>query len=182
MITTSLVKIVKSNLEEMTKLWTEEARKSDVMKTYHKFDETELKKRGSAVFENLVKWLEAGAHSEEVEHYFEEVGKSRLNEGFPLTEVHYAVYLTKKIFWSFVDWRDAISGKFETAHATQVMSVFNNYFDLGNFHITEGYFHELFENLDDNKKFSKTELKNILLLGKKELENIEEDEFIWRPV
>jgi len=182
MVTTNLVKIVRQNIDEMTRQWTEEALNSHVMKTYQHFESAEVKKRGSLVFENLVKWLDSGANNEEVEHYFEGVGKSRFEEGFPLTEVHYAVYLTKKIFWNYVDWRDAITGKFETTHATQIMSVFNNYFDLGNFHITQGYFDAMFDSLDDEKKFSKSELKSILLKGKKEFEDAEDDEFIWRHV
>lgn len=182
MVTSQLSKIVRGNIREMTSQWLDETLASPVMKTYQSFDREEVRKRGQAIFENLIKWLESGAESKEVETYFRQIGQLRFEEGFPLTEVYYAVHLTKKIFWGFVDWRDAITGKFETSNATQIMSVFNDYFDLGNFHIASGYFNGMISSLDDSRRFSKSELKQILLQGKKEFEEAPDEEFIWRHV
>jgi hypothetical protein len=106
----------------------------------------------------------------------------RFKERFPLTEVHYAVYLLKKIFWSKIDWRDKVTGAFETSNATKIMNVFNDYFDLASFSITKGYFNELLESLREEKKLSKEDLKNLLTKGRLDPEVLEDDEFIWRHV
>ncbi len=177
-----LISIVEKNYDEMCKVWLKEVQKSEHMKHYQSFNEEEIVNRGTAVLDNLLKWLKAGAKSEEVENYYSEVGAARLKEGFPLTEVHYAIYLIKKIFWSYIDWKDAISGTFEQSTATQIMTIFNNYFDLSNFYITRGYFNELFNALNESKKFSKEELKRYLIKGAIELDTIEEDDIIWRHV
>ena len=33
---------------------------------------------------------------------------SRIKEGVPLIEVYYALYLEKKVLWSFVAWKDEV--------------------------------------------------------------------------
>ncbi len=182
MLNSNLTSVVKKNFTEMIHEWTNEAKTSPVLKTYKKFENEELDNRAKAVFEHLVIWLEAGALTTEVENYFLNLGRTRLDEGFALNEVHYAIYVTKKIFWNYVDWRDAITGQFETGTATQIMTIFNNYFDLGNFYITQGYVNELLVRLDDNKKYTKSDLQKLLISGEKFWEDADEEEFIWRHV
>jgi hypothetical protein len=182
MVNQKLISIIEKNLEDLAKTWFDEAVKSEIMTTYHHFKDEQNYKRGKAVYENLLKWLKEGALHEEVEKYFEKVGAIRLNEGFPLSEVHYALYLSKKIFWGFVDWRDAISGSFQSSTTTQIMALLNDYFDLGNFYITRGYFKELITKLDEDKKFSKEEIKNLLTQSSVDWDNVNEDEITWRHV
>jgi hypothetical protein len=130
----------------------------------------------------LREWLKEGATNKSAEEYFENVGAIRFNERFPLTEVHYAVYLLKKIFWSRIDWRDKVTGAFETSNATKIMNVFNDYFDLASFSITKGYFNELLNSIKDDKSISKEDLKKLLTKGKLNPEALEDEEFIWRHV
>ncbi|MCF8266876.1 MAG: RsbRD N-terminal domain-containing protein [Ignavibacteriales bacterium] len=182
MVNHKLTGIIKENLDAMTANWAEEVTKSEVMSTYHKFDEASIRERGKAVFVNLAKWLEGGAKIHEVEEYFEKVGFTRLEEGFPLSEVHYAIYLSKKIFWNYVDWRDAVTGTFTTSSATQVMAVFNNYFDLSSFHVTNGYFKGLISKLDSYQKLTKNDLMRLFLKGNVVAGSDEDDDFVWRPV
>lgn len=178
----NLITVIKNNFDDISRQWSEEAKISEHMKTYQSFGEDEMFRRGKAVYNNLLKWLEAGALTHEVEEYFLEVGRQRFREGFPLTEVHFALYLTKKILWQFIDWRDAVTGSFESSTAKDIMTTLNNYFDVGNFYITYGYFEELLSTLDDSKKFSKEELKKILMKGHANFEDLDEDEFIYRHV
>ncbi len=182
MISSKLVNQLEENLDSIVQVWFEEAKSSVNMKTYKTFDDNEVLGRGKAVFSHLIEWLKEGADSDDVEKYFEEVGKIRLKEGFPLTEVHYALYLTKKIFWGNIDWRDAISGSFQTSSTTQIMSVINNYFDLGNFFITRGYLHELFNRLGENSQLSTSELKKLLLEGVSDISLDDDEDIIWRHV
>ncbi len=177
----NLSKIVDDQLEELKKDWLSEVRKSDYLQTYKSFSDEETMKRGEAVYIYLSDWLKEGATNETAEKYFEKVGATRFNEKFPLTEVQYAIYLLKKIFWNKIDWRDRITGAFETANATKILNVFNDYFDLANFNITRGYFNELLNSIDDDKKMTKEDLKSLLTKGKLDPEELE-DEFIWRHV
>jgi len=182
MATGKLSKIVDDQIDELKKEWLDEVRKSDYLQTYGSFNDQETINRGEAVYIHLSEWLKEGATNQSAEKYFENVGAIRFQERFPLTEVHYAIYLLKKIFWNRIDWRDKVTGAFETANATKIMNVFNDYFDLANFSITKGYFNELLNTITDDKKLSKDDLKSLLTKGKLNPEVMEDDEFIWRHV
>lgn len=178
----NLSKIVDDQIDELKKEWLEEVRKSEYLRTYQSFNDQETVKRGEAVYGHLSEWLKEGATNKSAESYFEKVGSTRFKERFPLTEVHYAIYLLKKIFWSRIDWRDKVTGAFETSNATKIMNVFNDYFDLASFSITKGYFNELLASLSEEKKLSKEDLKSLLTKENLDPEVLEDDEFIWRHV
>lgn len=182
MATANLSKIVEDQIDDLKSEWLEEVRKSEYLATYKTFSDQEVINRGEAVYSHLRDWLKEGATNQSSEEYFEKVGAVRFQERFPLTEVHYAIYLLKKIFWNRIDWRDKVTGAFETSNATKIMNVFNDYFDLASFSITKGYFNELLESISEEKKFSKEDLKQLLTKGKLDPEILEDDEFIWRHV
>ncbi len=166
MVSRKLIFSIEQNIETMTMQWLNEVKRSEFLSTYKNFDDDEVINRAKKVFLNLKLWLARGASIEEIADYFEQVGGERLREGFPLTEVHYALYVSKKIFWANIDWRDNISGNFINNHATQIMSLLNNYFDLGNFYVTRGYFHAMLDLMNSGQKFGRAELENILCKGK----------------
>ncbi|MFH1728601.1 MAG: RsbRD N-terminal domain-containing protein [Pseudomonadota bacterium] len=161
----TLVTSVRNNIEALANGWQEEAQSSPYMNTYHSLETDDLHKRGKVLFTNLLKWLESGASNKEVEGYFENVGKTRLDEGFPLSEVNHAVYLTKKVFLSYISNHYELIGNMDSKEAFEFCTLLNSYFDLGDFHIIRGYLKELFEHLDGTKKFTKEELENYFKRG-----------------
>ena len=178
----NLSDIVDNQIDELKTVWLEEVRKSEYLKTYKTFSDEETIKKGEAVYSHLSEWLKEGASNDSAAKYFDWVGAERFKQKFPLTEVHYAIYLLKKIFWNRIDWRDKVTGAFETANTSKIMNVFNDYFDLANFHITKGYFNEILKTFDDEKKFSKEDLRSLLIKGKLDPEEVDDGEFIWRHV
>ncbi len=161
----NLIVSIEDNVDDIVRTWKEEITKSEYMTTYRELPDKALTERGKAVYNNLIQWLQSGASNKEIEQYFERIGAERNREGFPLTEVGYALYLSKKVFWSFSLWKEEITGLFDTGEAIEFMTVLNNYFDLGNFYIIRGYLKELFAKLDESQKFSKEELESYFLKG-----------------
>jgi len=165
MVYESLIAIVELCQKDLTKSWVEEILQSDYMGTYRTLTNVQILQRGEALFGNLLKWLERGADSDEVEEYFVKVGEDRFTEGFPLSEINYGLYLEKKVLWKYVNWKEEVTGKFTTPEAIEFMTVLNNYFDLGNFFIIKGYIQALFDRLVESGKLSEDELKNYIGKG-----------------
>ncbi len=182
MVTENLSKIVENQIDELKEEWLKEVRKSDYLTNYRNFNDQETIDRGSAVYSYLNDWLKEGASNKSAEEYFEKVGERRFKAKFPLNEVHYALYLLKRIFWSKIDWRDKVTGSFETSNTTKIMNVFNNYFDLANFSVTQGYFKAIINSIDDKDTISKSALKSLLINGKLDPDALKDDEPIWRHV
>ncbi len=165
MVYESLIAILEKHLDDLTGSWVTEVKNSDYLETYQKLSDEKLFDRGNILFSNLQEWLLNGASNEEAAKYFQEIGNERINEGIPLSEVYYALYLEKKVLWSFVAWKDEVAGILTARDAIEFMSEINNYFDLGNFNIVRGYMHKLYTHISDCDKFTTEELEKLLTKG-----------------
>ncbi len=162
MVYESLIAIVEQNRKAMAESWFEEIKKSEYLKSYNILSDPQLFERGKVLFENLLKWLQKGADEKFIQKYFENVGSERAKEGFPLSEVNYALFLEKKVLWSFIAFKDEIQGPLTPSDAVEFMSVLSSYFDMGEFNIIRGYIRELTEQLIQSGKFSSSQLESFL--------------------
>ncbi len=162
MVYESLIAIVEQGKVKMAESWFEEVKRTEYMKAYRSLSDVQLLERGKVLFNNLHIWLQKGADDKYIREYFEQVGKDRAREGFPLSEVNYALFLEKKVLWSFIAYKDEIQGPVNPADAVEFMSVLSSYFDMGEFNIIRGYMGELITLLLNSGKFSSSEMHNFL--------------------
>ncbi len=165
MVYESLIAIVESHVDDLANTWVQEVKKSEYLSSYQKLPDKELHSRGYVLFSNLLNWLLKGASNDDAAVYFKNVGEERIKEGMPLTEVYYALYLEKKVLWSFVAWKDEVTGILKAGDAIEFMTVINNYFDLGDFYIIKGYNEQLYRQMEETGKFTKEELESIFAGG-----------------
>ena len=165
MVYESLIAILETNLDNLAETWVGEVKRSEYLETYNKLPDEKILKRGNILFSNLQDWLMKGASNDDAAIYFQEVGTSRIKEGFPLSEIYYALYLEKKVLWSFVAWKDEVTGILSARDAIEFMTVINNYFDLGDFYIIRGYMNELYSHIAGSNKFSEEELQTLFTGG-----------------
>jgi len=176
---------IRNDKNNLARTWSELVSESEYMQSYQKLDKEIILERGEAVFTHLANWLETGASNDVAEKYFELVGQDRFKEGYPLTEVVYALHLVKKVFWSSVAWdkdlKHTTSGD-RCENCVEFWTILNNYFDLGNFYITRGYFHSIFENIEGVQNPSIDEFKNYLKHGPIDSDDLDKEKFIWRHI
>ncbi|MEG8946078.1 hypothetical protein [Rosettibacter firmus] len=91
-----IIHFLEQNISSLSNAFYEQVKQSEYMQTYKQFDKNEVIKRAEKVFLHLIDWLKAGSSNIEAEKYFEQIGAERFREGFPLTEVNYALLLQKK--------------------------------------------------------------------------------------
>lgn len=162
MVYESLIAIVEQYRAKMAESWFEEIKTHKFMTTYRSLQDVQLLERGKVLFGNLLLWLQKGADERFIQDYFEGVGKERAKEGFPLTEVNYALFLEKKVLWSFIAYKDKLQGPLDPADAVEFMSVISSYFDMGAFFILRGFISELITSMKASGKFSDEDLSSIL--------------------
>lgn len=165
MVYSKIFPIIENNIRELSEAWYDEVMRSEYMKTYQSLGHNELVERGSVLYSNLFNWLITGYSDEDVEQYFEKIGAERLAEGFPLSEINYALYLEKKVLWRFLTARSDMKVSLMSSDIIDFFTRLNNYFDIGDFFIIRGYLSNLFSQLDESEKFSKEELKNYFSKG-----------------
>jgi hypothetical protein len=165
MNTQTMASLLEANAKSLAAIWLEEVKKTDYMNTYRALADGLVMHRGYHVYLMFIKWLQAGADDKDIAIDFEAIGIQRYKENFPLSEVMYALYLTKKVFWEFLITNEEVKKTFDMNQSPEVISVFNNYFDLGNFFIVRGYLNELSNHLNETETINKDELQKILVKG-----------------
>jgi hypothetical protein len=177
-----VIQYINENSNNFIKKWSEEIQQSEFMIHYKTLPYDELSHRGEAVYLNLIKWLEEGASNDNSEQYFEAVGAERIKEGFSLTEVNYAFYLTKKVlFNSFLKENEFVKS-LAPDHAVEMMFTLGNFFDLGNFFIIRGYGAQILKRLNESDKLSTEEINKIMAKDSLDDPDLDNDEIIWRHI
>lgn len=176
---TSIIRMLDEANVKLVSLWKDEIKKSEYMEHYKSLSDTEIEQRGLNVYKKLKNWLKSGADNDAAEKYFEGVGAERLKEGFSLTEVTYALYLTKKTLMTILEKENILSPNDELI---QQLVILNNFFDLGNFYVTRGYMLEIHNRLERTKDLSREEIQKLIFKGSFDRDEIDPEEIIWRHI
>jgi hypothetical protein len=144
--------------EDLSKTWCKEVRKSDYMKTYQKLQDDRLAKVNKIFFDHLAQWISKGLSRQEIGNYFFSLGNDRYHDKFPLSEIHYAVYLAKRVVRNMVLSESLLDSTIEVYQVMELFTMVSSFFDTGNFYITRGYLQAMHDDLARTKKFTEEEL------------------------
>lgn len=177
-----IIDLINQHKNEIANTYFEQVKNSDYMKTYHKLDPQKVITREEATYSHLVDWLKSGIDNDEAEKFFTNIGSERYREGFPLSELNYALYISKKAFWAFLMEHSEIIEGLEKKSIIEFFGILSNYFALGGFYMVRGYINTLFDKLDINDRLTREEIHNILVRGAFDEEDLDMSEFAWRHV
>jgi hypothetical protein len=97
-----LVKLMENQADALADLMLTKIRQSPRMAGYHRFGDEELRDRARIVYGNLEKWLEDEAEGLVAQEYLA-LGRRRYSERIPLSQVVWALLLTRRTLWEFVE-------------------------------------------------------------------------------
>lgn len=132
-----LVKLIEAQADELTALMVSRVRESPRMAGYQRFGDEELGERARMVYANLGKWLGNTSDKLVEEEYFR-LGKRRCEERIPLSQVVWALLLTRRNLWQFIELKggDTASG---LRHQLDLELLVVRFFDRAILHAVRGY-------------------------------------------
>jgi hypothetical protein len=89
-----LIRTIESNADEFAQSTVEKIRSSPRTESYHKVPDKDMYNRCHEVYRNLGRWLWEKS-DQAVQERFNELGERRCEDAIPLTEVLWALVLTK---------------------------------------------------------------------------------------
>ncbi len=158
MISKKFMDAIVNKTEDLSRTWCKEVRKSDYLKTYQKFTDEQLMKVNKVFFDYFAKWITQGLSRREIGNYFVDVGKDRYHQKFPLSEIHYAVILAKRVVRNTALAESLLDSAMEVYQLMELGQMVSSFFDTGNFYITRGYLEALHDDLVQSKKFIEDDL------------------------
>ena len=98
-ISQKLVELIERHADQLATKWLEDVRKRPETPTYHTFDRDRLYRRVHLVYSQLGKWVSYETTKEDIAAHYTALGAQRRKEGFALSEVIYALTLSRRYIW-----------------------------------------------------------------------------------
>lgn len=139
--------------------WKNLVRKAPQLKRYNTLDDQTLIETDSAFYPLLAKTLDRGLDRSLIGGFFVELGKRRMQEGFPISEIIYGANLTQKIVIEYVTTEFAPENPVRMYHSMGVISKVSEFFLLGCFYLTKGFLEAVYTHMAKKDSVSEELLK-----------------------
>jgi hypothetical protein len=159
MVDGSIIDALTINAKDFGRRWKDRIRKAGQLKEHGKLDDNALIEQGSRIFPMLARTLDRGLDRSVLGDFFVREGKDRMHEGFPISEVIYAVNLSQQTVIDYI-MTDFVSDN--TVRMYQAMGLLDKvaeFFLLGCFYLTKGFLEATYTTMSKKDAVSEELLK-----------------------
>ncbi len=138
MLSARLVRLIEEHAEQLTEAVVSDLRSNLRTAAYHGISRDELHHRAFQVYRNLGHWL-GHKTDENIESSYSELGSKRFAEGVPLSEVIYALVLTKYHLRDYIRTAGLVDSAVELYQEQELHRRVGNFFDKAIYYTAKGY-------------------------------------------
>ncbi|HEV2615745.1 MAG TPA: hypothetical protein VGU63_03940 [Candidatus Acidoferrales bacterium] len=133
-----MVEIIESEADAFTKGTVRNLQNSALTPSYHNLPHDELYSRVYKVYSNLGRWLWEKSN-ESIRAWYWELGEKRFKENVPLSEVLWALVLTKDRLIQYLDQSGLVNSAMELYQQKEFDRLIVHFFDRAICYAAEGY-------------------------------------------
>ena len=139
--------------------WKNTVRKAPQLKHYNTLDDETLIESDAAIYPLLSKIIDRGFDRSILGNFFVNLGKKQMQNGFPISEIIYAINLSEKIIIEYImtDYAPESPGKMYQSMG--VISQVSEFYLLGCFYLTKGYLEAVYTKMNIHDQLSEELLK-----------------------
>ncbi len=138
MLSARLVRMIEDHAEQLTRAVVHDLQSNPRTAAYHKLSRDELHHRVYQVYRNLGLWLGHEA-DDAIEASYGELGEKRLVEGIPVSEVVYALILTKYHMRDYIRSSGLIDSAVGLYQEQELHRLVGQFFDKAIYYTAKGY-------------------------------------------
>ena len=139
--------------------WKNMVRKAQQLNHYNTMDDETLIQTIMPIFPLISKTLDRGLDRSLMGNHFVNLGKRRIAEGFPISEIIYAVNLIQKVIIEYIMTEFAPESPTKMYQSMGIISQVSEFFLLGCFYLTKGCLEAVYTQMNMNDKLSEELLK-----------------------
>ena len=133
-----LLRLVETHSDALATALLEKTHNSPRLPDYNNVPPEELKQRVYEIYRHLADWL-LGKGELDVEERYLEIGAKRARQGVPLSQLIWAIILTKKNLWDFLKKETVLELPVEIAGELEVEDLLDQFFYHAIFYAAVGY-------------------------------------------
>jgi hypothetical protein len=130
--------MIEDHAEQLTAGLVGELQRHPRTSGYHRLAPLELHNRAFEVYRNLSKWVTRGSESE-IASTYTDLGRRRYREGIPLSEVIFALILTKDHLLEYVKTSGLSDSALDLYQELALVQVVAQFFDKAIYHAAQGF-------------------------------------------
>ena len=138
MLASRLVEMIEKHADELTREVVRELETSLRTPSYHKLEGRDVYGRVVEVLRHMGEWLDYKSDAT-TETWYKALGHSRCQEGVPLSELVYALMLTKQSLRGFIRSQGLVDSAMELYQQLELYSLINRFFDRAIYFAVTGY-------------------------------------------
>jgi hypothetical protein len=138
MLSARLVRMIEDHAEQLTRGLVHQLKTHKQTPHYLDLPEYELHNRVYDVYRNLGEWLTYKS-DETIRLSYVELGKRRFAEKIPLSEVVYALILTKRHVWEYIQYAGLLDSAIELYQEQELRRLLAQFFDNAVYSAVCGY-------------------------------------------
>ncbi len=138
MLSDRLVRMIEHHADELTRALVEDLQSNPRTVSYHRFPREAIHLRTYNVYKDLGLWLNSKAE-EDIEARYTELGKQRQTEGVPLSEVVYALTLTKYHLRDYIRVAGLVDSAMDLYQALDLQRLLGQFFDKAVYYTVRAY-------------------------------------------
>ena len=133
-----LIRLIESHSHELAAELLTRARQSPHLASFSKVPENELTQRVFEIYSHLGQWLTARTEVE-IERQYSEIGARRFRQRVPLSEVLWAIILTKENLWDFLNRESWPGFEMEVLAEHDMFRLIDQFFNRAMYYAATGF-------------------------------------------
>ena len=159
MVEHTLIDSLNLKSREFAVQWKNLVRKTHQLKHYITLGDEALIESNSEIYRILSRIMDRGPDRSLMGGFFVNLGKTRMQEGFPVSEIIYALNLTEKIIIEYIMTEYAPESPGRMYQSMGIISDISEFFLMGCFYMTKGFLEAVYTKMNMNDKLSEELLK-----------------------
>jgi hypothetical protein len=159
MVDGTIIDTLNINAKDLAARWKGLIRKAPQLKHFGALDDSRLIEEGARIYPLLSRTLDRGLDRAALGDFFVRLGKDKMQEHFPISEVIYAISLAEQVVIQYIMTDFVLDN---TMRMYQAMGVINNvaeFFLLGCFYLTKGFLEATYTTMSHKDSVSEELLK-----------------------
>ena len=145
--------------DEFARKWKDLVQKAPQLIHFNTLPDEALLETNAKVYRVLSRTLDRGLNNSEMGNHFVTMGKDRMQEGFPVSEVIFAMALAERIVIEYIMTDYAPESPVRMYQAMGVISKVSEFFLQGCFYITKGFLEAVYTKMNVHDKVEEALLK-----------------------
>jgi hypothetical protein len=145
--------------DNLARIWIKKVRKAENLRTYNALSDDELEKMNSRVYKTLALWFDKEIDKNAIGAFFVSIGKERRKQGFAVSEVSFALFLSQKAVQEYIANENLLDNSMALYTIMGLSSQVADFFYLGSYYMVKGYLEDTFIALHKNEAMSEDRLR-----------------------